>query len=149
MINRMTTLAEINKDILEAKKMVTEVELYIGKREDQTVLVNKLINAENFLTYCLSRLENAVILPCKVGDTVYKCVFQKNGKGSFVEYKVVGFHLGEFPNSRGQKRNEYLVIYHEVTDCISHLNLKKLGKTVFLTREEAEQALKERTDNNG
>lgn len=93
-------------------------------------------------------LEHGVLLlPCKVGDTVYKCVFSKNGKGYFVEYKVVGFHLGEFPNSRGQKRNEYLIIYHEVTDCIRHLNLKELGETVFLTREETEQALKERANN--
>lgn len=138
----MITTAEINKDILNAKQMVSEVEVYIGKCEGETELVNKLIDAENLLTYCLSLLENAVILPCKVGDTVYKCVFSKNGKGSFVEYKVVGFHLGDFSNMRRQKRNEYLIIYHEVTDCISHLNLKELGESAFLTREEAEQTLK-------
>jgi len=103
----------------------------------------------NYIDGCSMFKDKSMLveLPCKVGNTVYKCVFSKNGKGTIVEYKVVGFHLGDFSNMRRQKRNEYLVIHHEVTDCISHLNLKELGKTVFLTREETEQALKERANN--
>lgn len=62
---------EIRADILKAKKMVSEVEMIIGKREGETELVNKLIDAENLLTYCMSRLENAIVPPCKVGETLY------------------------------------------------------------------------------
>lgn len=54
---------EIRADMLKVKKMISEVEMIIGKREDETKLVNKLIDAENLLTYCMSRLENAVVPP--------------------------------------------------------------------------------------
>ena len=58
---------EIRADMLKVKRMISEVEMIIGKREGETELVNKLIDAENLLTYCMSRLENAVVPPCKVG----------------------------------------------------------------------------------
>lgn len=93
-------------------------------------------------------LENGVIVPpCKIGDTIYHAIFHKSGTGACVEYQVVGFHLGEFPKLRGQKRKQYFIVWHEVTNSISHLDFEQIGKTVFLTREEAEQALKEREKN--
>ncbi len=77
--------------------------------------------------------------PCKVGDTVYE-VLPKVG---FIRSnKVVGFHLGKFPNVRGHKRKEYLVCYADYS--LTHIDIDKFGKTVFLTKEETEQALKER-----
>ena len=91
-------------------------------------------------------LENGVIVPpCKVGDMVYKCLFFKNHSSDcVVEHKVVGFHLGNFPDARGgQKRNEYFVVYHEPSNAISHINIRDLNKTVFLSKEDAEEALKE------
>lgn len=62
---------QIRADMLKVKRMVSEVEMIIGKREGETELVNKLIDAENLLTYCMSRLENAFVPPCKVGETAY------------------------------------------------------------------------------
>ena len=82
--------------------------------------------------------------PCRVGDTIYKVIFHKSGTGACVEYQVVGFHLGDFPKLRGQKRKQYFIVWHEVTNDISHLDFEQLGKTVFLNREEAEEALKAR-----
>ena len=74
-----------------------------------------------------------VELPCKVGDTLF--VPTRN----FVsEYKIVSFHVcGE----RIWYRTN--VIQGILTRLISD-NVEIIGKTVFLTREEAEQALKER-----
>ena len=51
---------EIRADMLKVKNMISEVEIIIGKREGETELVNKLIDAQNLITYCMSRLENAL-----------------------------------------------------------------------------------------
>ena len=87
-------------------------------------------------------LANGVIVPpCKVGDTVYTVVFKSNFINSA---KVVGFHLGDLPTLRGHARKEYLVCYTNY--CLRHIDIKQIGKTVFLTREEAEKALAERSE---
>ena len=139
----MTTIAEINKDILEAKKMVTEVELCIGKCEEQTVLTNKLIDTENLLTYCLSRLENTILLPCKVGDTVYTNTAMQGWymrkKDRPYAAKIVFIGINGVDNIMN-------VVFEN--DNMLSFPFSQLGKSVFFTREEAEQALKERSDNN-
>ena len=57
--------------------------------------------------------------------------------------------MGDFPNIRGCiKRGQYLIVHHETVNMTSHINFKEIGKTVFFTREEAEQKLKE-IENNG
>lgn len=86
-------------------------------------------------------LANGVILPpCKVGDTVYKVVSDKRVKRPY-ECKVVGFWL-----SKDENCNEvHLVRYvNGVFDCSFATPFANFGKTVFLTREEAEKALKEK-----
>ena len=70
--------------------------------------------------------EGAIVPPCKVGDTVY----WYNWGGNITEAKVVGCGF----TAKIEDGNEYDVRY------------KDLGKTVFLTREEAEAALEERTN---
>ena len=91
---------------------------------------------EGFADYLL---ENGVVCPpCKVGDKVYEVI----PKGDCIRsLNVVGFHLGRFPDLRGHKRKEYLVCYSNYS--LIHLDIDKFGKTVFLTREEAEAKLKE------
>ena len=78
-------------------------------------------------------------LPCKVGDTVYSvtrnfiskyiiCSIQKYTEGFFFNWKC---EEGIYANTRGFTEFE-------------------IGKTVFLTKEEAEQKLKEmESDTNG
>lgn len=89
-------------------------------------------------------LERGVIVPpCKVEDKVYQTVLFKDKAGFIVERKVVGFHLGEFPELRGSKRKQYFIVHHDATNAITHIDIDQLGKTVFLTREEAEAKLKE------
>ena len=75
-----------------------------------------------------------VELPCKLGDTLF--VPTRN----FVsEYKIVSFHVcGEGIWYRTN------VIKGILTRLISD-NVENIGKTVFLTLEEAEQALKLKT----
>lgn len=74
--------------------------------------------------------------PCKVGDKVYEALPKC---GYIRSLNVVGFHLGKFPDLRGHKRKEYLVCYSGYS--LTHIDIDKFGKTVFLSREEAEEAL--------
>ena len=84
-------------------------------------------------------LANGVIVPpCKVGDMVYKVVPDKRVKKPY-ECKVVGFWYSEDENCN----NAHLVRYvNDAFDCSFSVPFTTFGKTVFLTKEEAEQALK-------
>ena len=82
-------------------------------------------------------------LPCKVGDTVY-CIYERYTKCSeneqeFDEYSCQGCECLECDSHKElyvQSQKAYSL------DWIVS-NLKRFGKTVFLTKEEAEQKLKE------
>ena len=70
-----------------------------------------------------------VVLPCKVGDTVYFDLF-----GKIIEKQV--FSIVSFSNSTR--------IYCDGTS--EHFRPEDVGKTFFLTREEAEAALEAEQD---
>ena len=88
----------------------------------------------------LARLEDLeeqgrlIELPCKIGDTMYSFSFN-----IVYPFTVNGFEINkyevEFKGSYcGEEKSlEYWSI---------HFPVSKIGKTVFLTREEAEEALK-------
>ena len=67
-------------------------------------------------------------LPCKVGDTLYRLV--PNLYREYVEIKIAQFVI----NKNG--------IYFITNKGVSW-SVDKIGKTVFLTQDEAEQKLKE------
>ena len=76
-----------------------------------------------------------VVLPCKVGDTVYRIVRDADP------------HI-----ARDEARNMYFA--DDMTLCVELVGgriilSEKFGKTVFLTREEAEKALEAMKDGNG
>ena len=84
-------------------------------------------------------IANGVIVPpCKVGQTIffYTCVCDKEGEEKFdiLEGEVISFSLPK-EGLWGYCRYKCGLTYW-------HLVEKDFGKTVFLTREEAEQALK-------
>ena len=66
-----------------------------------------------------------VILPCKVGDWVYKVHYKEIRR-----HHVCQVHIGQTP------AQTFFSCYGE------YLGIEEFGKTVFLTREEAEAALK-------
>lgn len=129
---------EIREDMLKVKRMVSDVEMIIGKREGETELVNKLINAQNLLTYCMSRLENAIVPPCKPGDTVY---FDNTGYHDSAE--IDGIHIDENGIAFSWVQYDVGVDITELWDE-GEFDIEEIGKTVFLTPEEAEKALAER-----
>ena len=77
-----------------------------------------------------------VVLPCKVGDTVYTLFC-----GEVIEKRIGQFHINGYTNPR---------IWADL-DC-DFMSTKRVrwdlsvGKDFFLTREEAEKALEERHD---
>ena len=74
-----------------------------------------------------------VVLPCKVGDTAYYL----NGK-FIIDFEVIGYMVDE----RGAW--SFMGEYHEEKTGKTYYcdpETEKIGKTVFLTSEEAEKAL--------
>lgn len=87
-----------------------------------------------------------VVLPCKVGDTVYRVIRRKDGGGHIASATVSGLHMGDTErNRRYKKEKEYIVLKVDGNFC-AHVDGGQICKTVFLTREEAEAALKKRED---
>ena len=89
-------------------------------------------------------LQNGVIVPpCKVGDTVYSfCdVF-----GAMLPYVIQDFKIGfmgkDRPNYWYWEATSHATETDELLDEID-FDLDDIGKTVFLTKEEAEEKLKE------
>ena len=74
------------------------------------------------------RAGKLVVLPCKVGSTVYG-----HSKAEVFEYKVAVISLATY--------NWYLRCQNHNSDF--WVTDADIGKTVFLTREEAEDAMKE------
>lgn len=75
-----------------------------------------------------------VVLPCKVGDVVYEA----NKRGFISTYKVISIHISDC---------SVLIGWELIDGIYSNLNgfeVSTFGKTVFLTREDAEAALKKR-----
>ena len=91
---------------------------------------------------------DAVPIPCKLGDTVYYCRFDKKGYGWITPCIVTGIHITCARNRSGQQE-DYLVV--KIPPCMlsAHLRIKELGTRLFLTKEEANEKIKatERKDN--
>ena len=76
-----------------------------------------------------------LLLPCKVGDTLY----EPTNSGTISSYLVRGFRIEPFDSIWV----EWDILDGFVYRYISGVNADEIGKTVFLTREEAEKALEE------
>lgn len=79
-----------------------------------------------------------VLLPCKVGDRLYEVT----GRKTVSVYKVRAIRVELF-----SLFIEWDIVEGFVWKSPSIISAGEIGKTVFLTREEAERALKEREDN--
>lgn len=75
-----------------------------------------------------------VVSPCKVGDTVYEVTSRK----TISEYRVKAIRVELFCTFI-----EWDIVAGFVDKSIFGVSVNEIGKTVFLTREEAEKALEE------
>lgn len=77
------------------------------------------------------------VLPCKVGDRLYEVT----GRKTISVYKVRAIRVELF-----SLFIEWDIVEGFVWQSLSAINAGEIGKTVFLTREEAEQALEAMND---
>lgn len=82
-----------------------------------------------------------VELPCNMGDTVYHTT-----TFGICQLTVAGIHLFWDKRKTQNKRYSYIVGLNNL-DYTYRLPLKEIGKTVFLTKEQAEAKLKELNEN--
>lgn len=77
--------------------------------------------------------ENTIELPCKVGDTLYVISQMKDKRMlPFInEYEVTSIGI----------KKKGIIVYHEMDGYIKSFKQTDFGKTVFLTKEEAERAV--------
>lgn len=81
-------------------------------------------------------------LPCKVGDTVYDlidCISSTNQK----KYRIRQSTVQSIYYNQCKNGESIVLIYVSVNGRLAVLNKKAFGFTAFLTKEEAEQKLKE------
>ena len=96
--------------------------------EEKGVIMNLTESIAEYL------IENgAVALPCKVGDTVYSL-----NDGKIVESEVYALRIDTLKSNKRicVKEKQYKFFPYRAT-----FKFSSIGKTVFLTREEAEKAL--------
>lgn len=94
-------------------------------------------------------IANGVIVPpCKVGDTVY-CIntfFPNDPRINKCE--VDALHITSGKNKIGHKKPSYALVRDENMKSLSaRIYFESFGKTVFLTKAQAEQKLKELSEN--
>jgi hypothetical protein len=85
-----------------------------------------------------------IVPPCKVGDVVYKTITTSKGKPAIWEIIVTSISIDI--NEKGVRPNSYAIGHIKNTHCGEYVDFADFGKTVFLTREEAERALAERRE---
>lgn len=108
----------------------------------------RIHEAADVLEQTIYELENKIaqseVCPCKPGDTVYVLYTTKDGSGFINEMPVCGYHYIDPPKQRSTKRGSYLIVYHETSGTISHIPYSQLGITLFLSYEDAKNALDKR-----
>lgn len=82
--------------------------------------------------------ENVIELPCKVGDTVY---YIKGGYCKKPEFCEVSRPCKVVEVSLKLQRNKNRIMRGFITDNGTRYSFDSIGKTVFLTKEDAEEAL--------
>jgi hypothetical protein len=83
------------------------------------------------------KIENGTLLelPCKVGDTVWEIIQSPNG--NFISKEIIGDYW----------ITEDRIVARTGLYSTDSIEIEEFGKTVFLTKAEAEQKLKEKIRN--
>ena len=137
------TPEEIN-DLASVREISPEAEYAINKHADNIIeRLDKLLRQtdDDARLRELAEADRAgrlVVLPCKVGDTVW---ITGSVRRLYSE-KVRTFFCGDPSYSRGMADNGVKMI--RTTGC--DIPIHEFGKTVFLTREEAEKALEAKSN---
>ena len=110
---------------------------------DRDRLIDLLYDVENARIDTIADhliAEGVIVPPCKVGQTVYRVMADKRIKQPY-EYKVIGFWYSADETCN----NLHLVRYvNGVFESSMSVPFTEFNRMLFLTKEEAEEKLKER-----
>ena len=87
----------------------------------------------------LEEQKKLLTLPCAVGDTVYEV---QELRKRIQAYTIIAIHISNCGNLYGWELKDGKGVYSNVNGFSEYA----IGKTVFLTKEEAEAALKEMSE---
>lgn len=107
------------------------------------LLTDNLTHCDNPLQYIYDEIverladhliaNGAILPPCNVGDTVY-----------WILPDLDGWHVSKDTVTEVGSKGFWVSMYTETDDMDDFTSWDEFGKTVFLTREDAEKALRER-----
>lgn len=105
-----------------------------------TEILKKCFKDANSIEELAEKLidEGVIVPPCKVGQTVYKTLITDDTKEPAIWEIVIKY--GDI-DMRAVSENSYLIGRIKDEQCAVDIDFCDFGKTVFLTREEAEKAL--------
>ncbi len=131
-MERLTERDEFgNVDIIGVDSMDLQCNLEFDEFNKVTNALNKLAEYEDLVE------QNKLLkLPCAIGDTVYEV---QELRKRIQPYIVIAVHVSNCGNLYGWELKDGKGVYSNVNGFSEYA----LGKSVFLTREEAEAALKE------
>lgn len=125
----------------EDSRCAPEEVLPKDKADEIALKLMRLADLESLCSYTrLRELAEAdkdgrvVVPPCKVGDRLYEVT----GRKTISVYKVRAIRVELF-----SLFIEWDIVEGFVWQSLAGINAEEIGKTVFLTREEAEESLKE------
>lgn len=126
------------------KQVWERLKAYEDKADEIALKLMRLADLESICSYTRLRElaeadkdERVVVLPCKVGDMLYEAT----GRGTISVYKVKAIRVELF-----SLFVEWDIVEGFVWQYLNGINAKEIGKTVFLTREDAEKALEAMKD---
>ena len=100
-------------------------------------------SVENIADHLLAN--GAIVPPCKVGDFVWAKAYWWMDFADVVVYQITNITITQNKNGKWTKKYRAMRFKDGKTfDRQLNFSFDDIGKTVFLTREEAEKALKER-----
>lgn len=111
--------------------------LNISRADKTKMILQKLAEYED-----LEEQGRLIKLPCKVGDTVY-CIFNRYTKCTFNNEEFDECSCQGCEYECDSKKENYVQDMRAYSLDWIVTNLKNFGKTVFLTKSEAEAKLKE------
>ena len=84
--------------------------------------------------------EGVIVPPCKVGDTVYRPIITSRGEPAI--WEIIVSRISVDIDAKGVDPTSYVIGRLKKTHCGESADFREFGKTVFLTREEAEKHLR-------
>ena len=139
---------ETIENIIKTHRTVVEVLENENIDDDYDLSLDKCIiyGMEELKQYRIAEEQGLLLrLPCKVGDTIYEIGYDYKGRKYIneIEMVIISANYGDLDWDKNEHkiRSAYVVGNLKGTNIGVDVDFCDFGRTVFLTKEEAEQAL--------